>query len=199
MIIENTEVTGWKAAIRGMRNPMNSWAKSDSLFEPELILGPNDLDLTFSLIKGGAEHRKLLRMIHVSFDLTFPIYGWSEFDTYKIGVTRNSCSTMHKLGSRDLTVDDFEEKEVLPEVLTLLNTLGAVYRRDKDFALVRKMKMHLPASFLQKATIDMNYEVAMNMYYQRKTHRLPIWSGPNGVDSWIRSLPYMNMWLSLKD
>lgn len=199
MKIENTEVTGWRAALRGMRNPMNSWHKADSIFTITPInIGPNDLQLSCDLVKAGGEHRKFLRMIHVSFDLTFPIYGWSEFDTYKIAVTRNSCSTMHKLGTRDLTLEDFEEQDVMPVVLAELNTLGAEYRATKNFDLVRKMKSRLPAAFLQKATIDANYEVLMNMFFQRKAHRLPIWSGPEGVCAWIRTLPYMQIWLDAK-
>lgn len=199
MKIENTEVMGWRAAFRGMRNPMNSWNKSDTIYHPDLIIGPNDLDLAINLIKGGSEHRKFLRMIHIQVDLTVARNIWTEFDTYRVGVTRNSCSTMHKLGSKPLTVDDFEAQVVLPQTLFTINDLAEQYRRTKNVELLRQMKAYLPESFLQKATIDMNYECAMNMYFQRRNHRMVEWSGPEGICAWIKSLPYMSIWLTLKE
>ena len=138
-------------------------------------------------------------MIHITADLTVARYIWTEWDTYKIGVTRNSCSTMHKLGSVPLTRDDFEGERVLSSTLSTLNELGEQYRKTKDLNILREMKAYLPEAFLQKATVDLNYEAAMNMYFQRRGHRMSEWSGPDGICSWIRTLPYMNFWLSIKD
>lgn len=216
MKIENTQVFGFEAALCGMRNPMNSWDKSDSYFCYEGVsapenptLGPNDLKLSTSLIKRGTEHRKFLRQIQVWVDLTLPIYVWSEFDTYKVGVTRNSCSTMHKLGSVPLTEEDFQQPV---DVLDKLNNIGQEIRQLKLLSkcesnrkrvreLRYKMKGILPASFLQKATVTMNYENVINMYFQRRKHELPEWneSNPSSICSWIKKLPLMDKWLLTKN
>jgi len=200
MKIENVEVFGFRTAIHGMRNPMNSWDLSDSSFDSDgkIWLGQKDNELALKLIKAGTEHRKFLRLIHIQCFLTLPRYIWQELDTYKISTVRMSCSTMHKLGSMDLTVEDFQDKNVIKEVLDELNELGAAYRIAKDVSVLREMKQILPEGFLQSADYDMTYETAMNIYYQRKNHRMSEWSGENGICKWIESLPLMNIWLKLK-
>lgn len=173
---------------------MDSWSKSDSFVQPpqvppdfrQFAFGPKDLELAIKLVKGGAEHRKFLRLIQVWITLDMPRYVWTEFDTYKVGVTRVSCSTMHKLGSRILTKADFQDGAVLPDVLSALNTLGEQYRITKDYDCVREAKKILPEGFLQRADVCMNYEVAMNMYSQRRNHRLPEWKL---ICAWIETLP----------
>jgi len=196
-----------------MRNPKESWNKTDSAFFPftnpsswatELgingrnircpeypILGPKDLHLAQSLIKGGTDHSKFIRQIIVWSDWTMPIMLWSEIDTYKVGTVRNSCSTMHKLGSRELTRDDFQDGDVDEYTLATLNALGLKSRENRsDFSVVREMKKILPGSYLLKATMTFSYAVCRNMYYGRRAHRLTEWSGPGGICEWIRSLPY---------
>jgi hypothetical protein len=197
MKIQETEVSGFKAAITGLRNPMNSWDKSDSIFFPDgtFEIGPEDNKLAKKLIKAGTEHRKFLRLIHISCFITIPRYIWQELDTYKVSTVRMSCSTMHKLGSTDLTVEDFQDGTVLIETLKELNKLGAKYREDKKVEILKLMKQILPESFLQSATYDMSYETAMNIYHQRKTHRMSEWSGKDGICEWIASLPMMDEWL----
>jgi len=199
MKIQETEVSGFKAAMKGLRNPMNSWDKSDSIFNNgSFAIGEKDNTLAKKLINAGTEHRKFLRLIHVSCFITIPRYIWTELDTYKVSTTRVSCSTMHKLGSVDLTSDDFQDKFVSPHTLSYLNILGSQYRENKKVKILKQMKQMLPEGFLQSATFDMNYETAMNMYYQRKNHRMSEWSGEGGICDWIESLPMMNEWLNLK-
>ena len=204
MWITNTEVFGFKAAIRGMRNPMNSWEHSDSTFTlskvpcaiPEgPMLGLKDLTLTCKLIQGGTVHRKFLRQIMIWTDIEAPRYVWQELDTYKVATVRNSYSTMHKLGSRDLTKQDFEDEQVLPDTLKTLNSLRIKYNMTRDYVFVRKMKSLLPEGFLQKATYTMSYETALHMFISRKDHRLSEWCTNSPKDSickWIIRLPYMD-------
>jgi hypothetical protein len=204
--IENIEVYGFRSALRGMRNPMESWGKSDTTYDERAraqrwwgavrvvenpTLGPNDTRLALSLIKAGRSHRKFLRQIQVWWDITIPRAIWQEMDTYKVGTVRNSCSTMHKLGSRDLDDSDFENGEVSSEQLELINLLAAEYRADKTPERLWRLKMHLPESFLQKATYSCNYETALAMWLDRKGHRMPEWSGDKGICATILSLPYM--------
>jgi len=210
MKIEKTTVYGFIPAFRGMRNPMNSWDRSDTdwskpqadwgdFTDAPLVIGPEDLKLARKLIKAGGEHRKFVRMIQAWVDITIPRYVWTEFDTYKIGVTRSSCSTMHKLGTKDLDKSDFQDGNVLQGTLDVLNLFGAAYRDTKDYQYVRKIKQILPEGFLQKATINLNYEVAQNMLHQRKNHRLFEWSlsAKDEMDEleqslcdWIVTLPH---------
>jgi len=224
MKIENVEVFGFRSAFRGLRNPMNSWNKSDSNFwsdspwyqkdnkwhthsvAPELPeIGPEDLKLAMKLIHGGSEHRKFLRQIQIWMDITLPRYVLTELDTYKVATVRNSCSTMHKLGHTNLESSDFQDGDVLPAILELLNSAGEAYRNKTGYTtyegmrlfkydIVRFMKKHLPEGFLQKATYSMNYETALSMYFQRKNHRLPEWNETceGSITSFISSLPYMN-------
>ena len=216
--ITETEVFGFRAALRDMRNPMESWDKSDSRFGRDELqalgfavleypeIGKNDLELSCKLVKGGTEHRKFLRQIIVNFVIEAPRYVWQEIDTYKVATVRNSCSTMHKLGHRPLTEADFIDGEVLPDTLHNLNLLGELYRKGgmKDYDVVRKMKRYLPEGFLQRAGYHMNYETAMSMSRQRKNHRLAEWrwtggtrivDGRQSICDWIFSLPYMAVFL----
>jgi hypothetical protein len=202
MKIEQTVVSGFPSAMWAMRNPMNSWQKSDSVFQPDGIgldfkIGTQDNGLVMKLIKAGTEHRKFLRLIHVSCFITIPRYIWQELDTYKVATVRNSCSTMHKLGFSDLTTEDFQDRMIIPETLIELNRLGTIYRENKSVQVLREMKQILPEGFLQSATYDMNYETAMTMYKQRKDHRMSEWSGKDGICEWIHSLPMMEQWLHL--
>lgn len=197
MKIEKTEVFNIYGAFRGMRNPMNSWEKST----PE-----SDIELACKLVRAGTEHRKFLRQIMVSVDLTLPIYMWSEFDTYKIGVTRNSCSTMHTLTKRLLTVEDFEPpmkaeylhniNQALLQYMAIINSTYGLDEHDKKlkeetFQLIKGL---LPSAFLQKATITANYEVLLTMYQQRKNHRLPQW---HTICEWIAELPMMSHFINI--
>lgn len=217
MKFEHTEVWGFEHALRGMRNPMNSWKKSDSGWEydhfpsPIYIIGENDMKLAQELIKAGREHRKFLRQIFVSVDITAPLYFWKEFDTYKVGTIANSTSTMHKLCSAPITfecfeVDDYHKlpithdgipfdlflKSMLVPYLEFLRTIF-IETKNKDVwkALIR----WLPESWLQTRTVTMNYENIFSMYHQRKSHKLNEWSGiddpakPNFI-SWVKMLPY---------
>lgn len=197
MKIENTEVFGFKAAMHGMRNPMNSWDKGDSGFNQDgiFIIGEKDKELALKLIKAGTEHRKFLRMIHIQCFITLPRYIWQEMDTYKIATVRMSCSTMHKLGFTDLTPEDFQDGIIYDEVLNNINQIAKEYRETKQVDLLHLMKQILPEGFLQSADLDFNYETAINMYHQRKNHRMPEWSGDGGICKWIKGLPMMNEWL----
>jgi len=198
--VTNPEVFGWKAAIRGMRNPMNSWDKSDSFEDQgDFIIGPNDMKLMWQLIRSGAEHRKFLRMIHAQMDVTAPLYWWKEFDTYKVGTVANSCSTMHKIHSKVFVLDDFSHEhltgkslEVLQSTIDRLNFCREVYLKDKDKDLWWQMIQLLPSSYNQKRTIDMNYEVCRIIIHQRTGHKLDEWN--QFVDA-LKNLDYMgDLW-----
>lgn len=225
--IENPEIYGWEAAIRGMRNPMNSWGKSDSGYKPvayppcndiriEFTVGENDLDLMKRLIKGGMEHRKFLRMINVTVDINAPLYWWKEFDTYKVGTVANSCSTMHKIHSKEFTFDDFSHDKLvatkdgwvtdaegfkwcdpLTTLETIINTLNACrdnFIATKDKRWWWQMIQLLPSSYNQKRTVQLNYEVLLAQYRQRKGHKLDEW---HQFCEWIENLPYMNEFLEV--
>lgn len=198
--VTNPEVFGWKAAIRGMRNPMNSWDKSDSFEDQgDFIIGPNDMKLMWQLIRSGAEHRKFLRMIHAQMDVVAPLYWWKEFDTYKVGTVANSCSTMHKIHSKVFVLDDFSHEhltgkslEVLQSTIDRLNFCREVYLKDKDKDLWWQMIQLLPSSYNQKRTIDMNYEVCRIIIHQRTGHKLDEWN--QFVDA-LKNLDYMgDLW-----
>ena len=205
--IENTEVFGWEAAIRGMRNPMNSWDRSDTVFDGnKWCMGQNDLELMKKLAKAGAVHGKYLRMINVTCDITAPLYWWKEFDTYKVGTVANSCSTMHKIHAKEFTLDDFshehlneETKIMLENVINYLNISRDCYNSIKrtrimspeDIMLKKsywwQMIQLLPSSYNQKRTVQMNYEVLRGMYEYRKAHKLDEWVE---FCIWIETLPY---------
>lgn len=213
MKFENTEVFNFEGAIRGMRNPLESWGKSDSAkcFSLECencnrnkldcsnvngcdyIVGNNDLSLMHKLIKAGSEHRKFIRQIFVSVDITAPIYWWKEFDTYKIGTVANSTSTMHKLASTPITIDCFEFNcDVVIPIFNVyvetLETMRQEYNKTKNKEIWKTIIQMLPESWLQKRTVTMNYENILNMVHQRKNHKLSEWS--TSFIEWARSLPY---------
>ena len=206
--IENVEVVGWESAIRGMRNPMNSWDKSDSCknFDTGVIaIGNNDLDLMKRLVKAGTDHRKFMRMIVVYVDVTAPLYWWKEADTYKVGTVRNSCSTMHKIMDKEFTLADFScekmhgnTKSVLNRVIEELNDIRERYINPEKYGLTDnavKMVWYnliqlLPSSYNQRATLMLNYEVLANMYHSRKNHRLDEWVE---FCKWIKTLPYSEL------
>lgn len=221
--IENIDVYGFETAIRGMRNPMNSWDRSDTTFEVDcehcnstkecakgkytdaccVFVGKNDLDLMQRLFKGGTEHRKYLRFINVTFDCVAPLYFWKEADTYVIGKCQNSCSTMHKIHAKEFTLDDFscehlignkDERDVdepigiMNMIVDTLNVAREQFLETKDKDFWWQMIQLLPSSYNQRRTIQMNYEVAVNIIRQRKNHKLDEWRIM--VDELLK-LPYM--------
>ena len=216
MKFENTEVWGFEHAIRGMRNPLESWNKSDSHYDIEevmvdeevvlergkYIIGSNDLQLAQTLIRAGSEHRKFMRQIFVSVDITAPLYWWKEFDTYKVATVSNSCSTMHKLADTPITLDCFEMGDFTPlidnfkidlswqTIVTYLEQLRQKYNETKDKRYWKELIRLLPESWLQKRTVTMNYENLLGICSkgQRRFHKLTEWS----VDfiQWARNLPY---------
>ena len=217
---ENTEVVGWESAIRGMRNPMNSWERSDSGYgcdeypqytcahcgayddiyaecpgTQKYKIGPNDLDLMTLLRNAGTDHRKFMRMITVYADITAPLYWWKEFDTYKVGTVANSCSTMHKIATKEFTRNDFSLEHlrprslnVLDEIIMELNIWREIYIngypsemgydeiKPKDKEVWWQMIQLLPSSYNQKRTVMLNYEVLANIYKSRRNHKLDEWS-----------------------
>lgn len=191
--LENTEVYGWESAIRGMRNPMNSWDKSDTLFDGNMFcMGDNDLKLMKRLAKAGSDHRKFLRMITVTVDITAPIYWVAEHDTYKIGTTRNSCSFMHRGTAKKFELSDFsfensETARELRRTITKLNKLRTKYIETRDESVFRAIRQLLPSGYNVRYTWHANYEVLVNIYFARRNHRLPEW---HAFCDWILTLPY---------
>ena len=200
--IENTSVYGWEEAIRGMRNPMNSWDKSDSVFSMgDTFVGENDLALMGKLAKGGSTHAKYRRMIAVYVNITAPLYWWKEFDTYKVGTVANSCSTMHKIHSKEFEWEDFSwehlysdydkenlgSEELAHYILTALNRYRDRYLQTKSKEDWWQMIQLLPSSYNQKRTIMLNYEVLVGMYRDRKNHKLDEW---HTLCEWIEKLPH---------
>jgi hypothetical protein len=183
--LEKTEVMNFEGAIRGMRNPLNSWDKSDSRFNwesGEFIIGPNDLSLARKLTKAGSDHRKFLRQIFVSIDITAPLFWWKEFDTYKVGTTANSTSTMHKIHSKEFVREDFsiesldsDELAVIDTLIATLNNLRNKYNSTKDKKYWRRMIEILPSSYNQKRTCTLTYENLINIYFARRNHKLHEW------------------------
>ncbi len=209
--IENVEVIGWEAAIRGMRNPMNSWDKSDSGFVdfedwdcghgiPDgngdaFVVGENDLGLMKRLRNAGTDHRKFMRMITVYVDITAPLYWWKEHDQHKVGTVTNSCSTMHKIHAKKFTLDDFScehlSEDVIEkpfkDIINCLNFFRGLYIQHYDKSDWYSMIQLLPSSYNQKRTVMLNYEVLANMYKNRKGHKLDEW---RDFCKWIETLPY---------
>lgn len=224
--IEDVEVMGIRKAIKGMRNAMNSWEKRDSslLFCHEIIcalcpyksldsiecdnkshfiIGEKDMKLCKNLIKAGSPDRKFMRMIHVQADVTAPLYWWKEYDTYKVGTVANSCSTMHTIHKRDLTLDDFSYEHLIPVALDCLNETIKTINTARQFVVDMKLKEDwwqmiqlLPSSFNQMRTIDLNYETLLSIYRQRKGHKLDEW---RDFCKWIETLPYMKEFLGLDE
>ena len=196
--IENVETYGWEAAIRGMRNPMNSWKKSDSEYcDAEFVVGDNDLLLMMKLSEAGNDHGKFLRMINVTMDITAPLYWWKEFDTYKVGTVANSCSTMHKIQEKEFSIDMFSHehleeysKVVLLNVIELLNIYRKEYLKSKSKMYWWQMIQMLPSSYNQKRTVQLNYAVLKNMYHSRKNHKLDEWIN---LCNCIENLPYSEL------
>lgn len=208
--VENIEVWGFKHAIRGMRNPMNSWDKSDSVNCHEYgedcdfcernyskcakyYIGENDLDLMQRLFNAGTEHRKYLRQIFVSMDVVAPLYWWKEFDTYKVGTVANSCSTMHKIAAKEFTVDDFSYEHLfslgtLRMVIDDLNDNRAMYLSTKNKDYWWQMIQLLPSSYNQRRTVTMNYENVFSIIKQRSGHKLDEW---NEFVKILKTLPYV--------
>ena len=196
--LSNAVVFGWHSAIMGMRNPMNSWSKSDSVFYSDFSckIGQNDLDLMEKLIKAGTEHRKFLRMLHVQMDIEAPLYWWKEFETYKIGTVSNSCSTMHKIAAKEFTIEDFSVEHLLAEntvyfgkTIERLNNARNKFLETKDKKYWWQMIQLLPSSYNQLRTVDLNYEVLLNQYFQRKEHKLDEW---RIYCEQIKCFPYLN-------
>ena len=222
--IEDVEVMGMRKAIKSMRNAMNSWDKSDSYFQLQCSqyagceetedcnhIGEKDMKLAKSLIKSGSSDRKFMRMIHVQADIIGPLYWWKEYDTYKIGTTANSCSTMHKITDKEFTLDDFSHDNLISDSIDILEDLivtlndcrDAYINYDKDINLITKeitSKKHLwwqmiqllPSSYNQMRTIDLDYETLFSIYHQRKNHKLDEW---HKFCDWITTLPYMKEFL----
>ena len=217
---ENVEVFGWEASIRGLRSPMNSWDNSDSWYgckcgdygkteskycdehctaDCTFCIGNNDLDLMKKLIAAGSDHSKFMRMINVTLDITAPMYWFKEMDTYKVGTVRNSCSTMHKIHSKEFTLDDFsfedfevEDGEIFlsdcfKNVVADCEMLRKRFVETGDKKYWRGLIQLLPESYNQKATVQLNYAVLRNMYHSRKNHKLDCW---RTFCEWIETLPY---------
>ena len=221
--LERTSVMNFDGAIRGMRNPMNSWDKSDSDFSDEChcqdqdrcedckyfvgfgvrcvpYIGENDLGLARKLIKAGSDHRKFLRQIFVSVDIVAPLYWWKEMDTYKVGTVANSCSTMHKIHTKEFTFDDFshehlysrlgesyEAMDCLVDIIDCLNKYRSLYIETKDKLWWWQMIQLLPSSYNQLRTVTLSYETLLNQYHARKHHKLDEW---HAYCDWIETLPY---------
>lgn len=217
--IENTETYGWEAAIRGMRNPKNSWDKSDSewkfyggdSYKGVFVIGENDLGLMMRLRNAGTDHRKYLRMITVYCDITAPLYWWKEYDTYKVATVANSCSTMHKIHAKEFTLNDFSHEHLNSHAIEVLKKTIDELNNYRDFCVawegcgINLKKMYelsdrkdawwqmiqlLPSSYNQKRTVELNYEVLANMYKSRKNHKLDEW---HTLCDWIESLPYSQL------
>ena len=201
ILVDNVEVFNFEGAIRGMRNPMNSWDKSDSEYmlanfcDAGYRVGDNDLDLMNRLYKAGPEHRKYLRQIVVSLDITAPLYWWKEFDTYKVGTVANSCSTMHKIAAKEFELDDFSHEhlsnnsiKVLNHTIKCMNDYREEFLKDKKKHNWWQLIQLLPSSYNQKRTVTMNYENVVTMIKQRTGHKLDEW---NDFVKILRDLPYI--------
>ena len=185
--VSHIHVDGFEAAIRGMRNPMNSWDKSDSNFntninEYHVCFGANDKKLMLLLVKAGSDHRKFMRMINVTMDIKAPLYWWKEFDTYKVGTVANSCSTMHKIHAKEFSIEDFSVEHLdaftrfyFNKIVSLLNHARVSYEETKDKNEWWQIIQVLPSSYNQLRTVQLNYEVLYNIYFARKEHKLDEW------------------------
>ena len=206
LLTERTSVMNFENAIRGARNPLNSWSRMDSSFDDEgnFVFGANDLSLAKRLAKAGSDHRKYLRQIFVSVDITAPLYWWKEFDTYKVGTVANSTSTMHKIHAKSFERADFSCDRLDESGLQMLDSLIAYLEEERqkyladtsDRAPWHHMIQMLPSSYNQMRTVTMNYENLIGIYYARKSHKLPEW---HTLCDWIRSLPYAEDLILVKE
>ena len=209
--VEAIEVFGIEGAMRGMRNPLNSWDKADTTVSDDILeIGENDLNLATRLIKAGTEHRKFLRMIHVQMDIIAPLYWWKEADTYKVGTTTNSCSTMHKIAAKEFTLDDFSHEHLIDDqddfenengqifsykdflyydVLDVLNKARRQYLETKDKKYWWQMIQLLPSSYNQRRTWDISMETLLSILHQRKNHKLDEWN--EFRDICLEQVPYL--------
>lgn len=194
--IERTSVVNFDNAMRGARNPMNSWGRYDSYFDAQgqFVFGPNDLDLAKRLCQAGSDHRKFVRMILVTVDVTAPLYWWKEYDTYKVSTVANSTSTMHKIASKPFELSDFsvdrmnaEGMQVMEKVVDTLESLRRQYLETKDKDVWYTLIQLLPSSYNQMRTCTLNYETLANIYFARRNHKLDEW---HVYCDWILSLPY---------
>ncbi len=201
---ERTAVMNLENAIRGMRNPLSSWDKSDSAYDADgnYILGEADLRLGQKLASSGSDHRKFLRQIFVSVDITAPLYWWKEFDTYKVGTVANSTSTMHKIHAKPFSRDDFSCDRMSEDTLACLDTVIAMLEKKRQAYIETKerqpwddMIQLLPTSYNQMRTCTMNYENLINIYYARRHHKLPEW---HVLCEWILSLPYAKEFITVR-
>ncbi len=203
--VERISVMNFENAIRGARNPMNSWARMDSYYDEKgnFVMGENDLSLARRLATAGSDHRKFLRQIFVSMDITAPLYWWKEFDTYKVGTVANSTSTMHKIQAKEFSREDFSSDRmtegalaVLDGVIAYLEKTRLAYLETHERALWDDMIQLLPSSFNQMRTVTMNYENLINIYYARRSHKLPEW---HTLCDAIMALPYAKELIAVKE
>lgn len=203
--IEKTSVMNLEGAIRGARNPLSSWARIDSHYDENgiYILGENDLGLARRLCRAGSDHRKFIRQIMVSVDITAPLYWWKEFDTYKVGTVANSTSTMHKIHSKPFDLDDFSHDHMSKDAVQAMEALITVLETKRQAFVEKKEKQDwydmiqlLPSSYHQTRTVTMNYENLVNMYYARRSHKLAEW---HTYCDWIKSLPYAADFILIAD
>ncbi len=203
--VERISVMNFENAIRGARNPLNSWDRMDSFYDEkgDFVFGPNDLSLASKLAKAGSDHRKFLRQIFVTMDITAPLYWWKEFDTYKVGTVANSCSTMHKIQAKEIVREDFSAERLTPDASAVMDGLIAYLEQERKKYVETKDKAHwhnliqlLPSSFNQMRTVSMNYEVLINIYYARRTHKLADWHTFCDV---IKELPYARELILVKE
>ena len=204
--IERDSVMNLDGAIRGARNPMNSWAKSDSYYDAngKFVLGPVDMDFGHRLAVSGSDHRKFLRQVFVTVDITAPLYWWKEFDTYKVGTVANSCSTMHKIHAKAFERDDFSHDRLDEGGLALLDATVAYLEAERQKFIADKedrqpwhnMIQMLPSSYNQMRTVTLNYENLINIYYARRNHKLAEW---HTLCDWILTLPCAKEWICVKD
>ncbi len=204
--VERTSVMNMENAIRGARNPMNSWARMDSHYDEkgDFVMGQNDLDLAKRLAHAGTDHRKFLRQIFVSVDIIAPLYWWKEFDTYKVGTVANSTSTMHKIHTKIFERDDFSHDRLDEGGLAALDAVIAYLESEREKFVADKsdrqswhnMIQMLPSSYNQMRTVTMNYENLINIYYARRAHKLAEW---HVLCDWIMSLPYAADLIAVKE
>jgi len=201
--LERTQVMNFENAMRGARNPMNSWNRMDSTYDEngDFVFGENDLGLAKRLIQAGTDHRKFIRQIFVSVDITAPLYWWKEYDTYKVGTVANSTSTMHKIASKpferaDFSCDRMDEETLaqMDQVIAYLESLRLRYLENKDKQLWYDIIQFLPSSYNQMRTCTFNYENVLNMYFARRYHKLDEW---HVFCAWVEELPYMKEFLSV--